>query len=43
MRKSREELLWYYGQLAAIFAERRPASQLASELSATVAELERSL
>jgi HD domain len=39
MGKSREDLLWYYGQLAATFAERRPQSQLATELSATVAAL----
>jgi hypothetical protein len=43
MGKSREDLLWYYGQLAATFAKRRPQSQLASELSATVSTLERSL
>ena len=43
MGKSREELLWYYGRLAATFAQRRPQSQLASELSATVAALEASL
>jgi hypothetical protein len=36
-------LLWYYGRLAATFAERRPQSQLASELSATFSALEESL
>jgi hypothetical protein len=43
MGKSREELLWYYGRLAATFAERRPQSQLATELSATFSALEESL
>jgi hypothetical protein len=43
MGRSREELLWYYGELAAIFADRRPESQLAGELSATVAALQHSL
>jgi hypothetical protein len=43
MGKSREDLLWYYGQLASIFAQRRPHSQLATELSATVALLKASL
>ena len=43
MGRSRVQLLWYYGELAAIFADRRPDSQLASELSATVAALVQTL
>jgi predicted HD phosphohydrolase len=43
MGRSRVQLLWYYGELAAIFADRRPDSQLAGELSATVAALVQTL
>jgi (p)ppGpp synthase/HD superfamily hydrolase len=39
--RSRDEQLWYYRELAAIFSARRPESILASEFAATIAELER--
>ncbi len=38
-----EDQRWYYGQLVAIFNDRRPGSPLARELSETVATLEREL
>lgn len=40
---SREDQLWYYRELARLFADRRPGSPIARELAETVAQLEREL